>query len=138
EFFRIFVWPTAIVWLAYLFRLELKNLIPRVQEVEALSARVTFDKMLSATENIIEKSSELEHPELTPSGIAEKLGPNSLSPRDEIRVAWLGLQAQLRRLMQVTPIDLNKITKSEVYNKHSAPLKMAIRLQLDGAIDQEN
>jgi len=86
-------WPVAVVWIAYLFRADLRALATRVSHLKYKDIEASFEKELSNTEAKVEAITSQQPAALPDSELQSKIDQlqriATISPRAAILESWI-------------------------------------------------
>ncbi|WP_005031381.1 hypothetical protein [Holophaga foetida] len=99
DFVKAIVWPVVAIWLAYMFRSEIRTLLDRLTKIKHGDTEFNFMKEMVAVEKELDHEQESTPPAPEP---AEALSAedqlyriSSTSPRAAITEAWTMVEAAL-------------------------------------------
>ncbi|WP_415896262.1 DUF4145 domain-containing protein [Neptuniibacter sp. QD57_21] len=130
EIIKAIAWPASIVWLGYIFRSEVRQLLGRISSFKYKDMEASFDKELAKAENEAKEIKVSNDKKSTDelSQIEQLLRIAEVSPRAAIVEAWTLIEMAAS----------NKGLKSGVAIPRTSPKMIVDYLQLSGELSKNS
>jgi len=128
EIIKAIAWPIAIVWLGYVFRSEVRQLLGRMSSLKYKDMEANFDKQLAKAESEAKSITVNKKPNENLSQTEQLLRIADVSPRAAIVEAWTLIEMAASK----------KGLKAGVALPRTSPKMIVDYLQMSGELPQNS
>ena len=111
-------WPVAAIWLGYLFRAEVRQLLSRVSQVKYKELEAKFDEGLAAAEAHVQEvpkaHAQMAPPDETLSQLDQLRRIADVSPRAAILEAWMLIESAAMDVGLATGVVTQRVTPRSI------------------------